>query len=616
MPILRILPDHLVNQIAAGEVIERPAAALKELIENALDAGARVVDIVLKQGGKTYLCVTDDGCGMSRDDLTLALTRHATSKMPDDDLVHIRSMGFRGEALPSIGSVSYLTLTSRQPDTDSAWHVVATNGKITPATPAAHPVGTRVEVSDLFHTTPARLKFLKTDPAEYAACKDVVIRLALARPDVAFTLTHNDQRTIHVGVVDGAPDTQLASRVRALMGAEFHDQTLPVLTQDQSVQIMGRIGTPTFHKGQSNHQYLFVNNRPVKDRTILGALRAAFGDIIPHDRHGVALLFITLPAEDVDVNVHPAKAEVRFRDSARIRSLLIATIRARLSRHQGTADHINTSSGSFSAFQTQNISRSGAYAGALYPGEYRDSNTATGSSYSAVPSYLSDTAVRAYTPLFEAEHSLRSAHTDTQEENVQPTSSNPLGIARAYIHNMFIVAQTLDGMVIVDAHAAHERLMYERYKEQLSKTGIPAQRLLSPDVMTMDDVRAGALIEHAATLSIHGLEIEPFGPDCVIVRSVPSELSGRLDLPRIMADLADEILETGSAEGLSNRILSFLATKACHHAVRAGRPLNMDEMNALLRQIEQTPRACTCNHGRPTFFKMGLTDIERLFERR
>lgn len=613
MPVLRILPDHLVNQIAAGEVIERPAAALKELVENALDAGGRTIDIVIKQGGKTYLCVTDDGCGMSLDDLSLALTRHATSKMPDDDLVHIRSMGFRGEALPSIGSVSHLTLTSRQPGADTAWQVTAANGKITKAIPAAHPTGTRVEVSDLFHTTPARLKFLKSDPAEYTACKDVVVRLALARPDVAFSLTHNDQRVIHVGVTDGSYESQLASRVRALMGAEFHDQTLPIMAEDQSVQITGRIGNPTFHKGQSNHQYLFVNNRPVKDRTILGALRAAFGDIIPHDRHGVALLFITLPAEDVDVNVHPAKSEVRFRDSARIRSLLIASIRTRLSRHQGTAEHINASARSFDAFQTKNFLDSEINSGMSYQRDYGIGGTR---SYSIAPNQLSDSTANTYTSLFLPEHSLRSVDTEPKKNDTNFSTSYPLGLARAYIHNMFIVAQTLDGMVIIDAHAAHERLMYERYKKFLEETGIPAQRLLSPDIITLDDIRANALLEHTQTLYTHGLEIDSFGPDCVMVRSVPSELSDRLDLPRILTDLADEILETGSTESLSNRILSFLATKACHHAVRAGRPLNIDEMNVLLRQIEETPSACTCNHGRPTFFKMALADIERLFERR
>lgn len=609
MPTLRILPDTLVNQIAAGEVIERPAAALKELVENALDAGATSIDIVIKNGGKTYLCVTDNGCGMSRDDLTLAITRHATSKMPSDDLVHIESMGFRGEALPSIGAVSRLTLTSRQPETDTAWTIGVEGGKISSPIPAAHPIGTRVDVRDLFYATPARLKFLKADATEYAACKDVIIRLALARPDVAFSLTHNDQRVLHVATATGTPDAQLASRVRAIMGAEFHDQTVPVHADDQTVRITGRIGNPTFHKGQSNHQYLFVNNRPVKDRVILGALRAAFGDIIPHDRHGVALLFITLPAEDVDVNVHPAKAEVRFRDSARIRSMLIAAIRARLSTGHSAATHIMAATTSSTPWSlSQNISTSNANDHAVY--QYQN---AYGTSHHAPSAQFSDGVYAAYAPLFSSEPSLRPI----AEQPTDDTPNNyPLGVARAHIHNMFIIAQTHDGMVIVDAHAAHERLMYEQYKKNLDTTGVPAQRLLSPEIVTLDDVRTNALLDHASTLYTHGLEIESFGPDCLMVRSVPSEISSRLDLPRLMADLADEILETGSTRTLSDRILSFLATKACHNAVRAGRPLNIDEMNALLREIEKTPSACTCNHGRPTFFKMNLIDIEKLFERR
>ncbi len=608
MPVLRILPDTLVNQIAAGEVIERPAAALKELVENALDAGSTTIDIVIKNGGKTYLCITDNGCGMSREDLSLAITRHATSKMPSDDLVHIESMGFRGEALPSIGAVSRLTLTSRPPGTDTAWAITVEGGKILPTIPAGHPTGTRVEVRDLFYATPARLKFLKADATEYAACKDVVIRLALARPDVAFSLTHNDQRVLHVATATGTPDAQLASRVRAIMGAEFHDQTVPVHANDQTVQITGRIGNPIFHKGQSNHQYLFVNNRPVKDRVILGALRAAFGDIIPHDRHGVALLFITLPAEDVDVNVHPAKAEVRFRDSARIRSMLIATIRARLSTGHSAAEHIMSATSSSAPWSlSQNISVSNTNQNAGYQYSYHNNHTP---SHHIPSAKFSDSA---YAPLFPHEPSLRPV---TEQVTNDISTTYPLGIARTHIHNMFIISQTQDGMVIVDAHAAHERLMYEKYKRNLNDTGIPTQRLLSPEIITLDDVRAIALLDHAATLYTHGLEVEQFGPDCLMVRSVPSEISDRLDLPRLMSDLADEILETGSTQTLSDRILSFLATKACHNAVRAGRPLNIDEMNALLRQMEETPSACTCNHGRPTFFKMGLTDIEKLFERR
>ncbi len=603
MATLRVLPDHLVNQIAAGEVIERPSAALKEIIENALDARATQIDVTLREGGKSYLSVTDNGLGMSPEDLSLAITRHATSKLPSDDLVHIQSLGFRGEALPSIGAVGRLSITSREKNADTAWTICVEGGKVTPPVPAAHPPGTRVVVRDLFFATPARLKFLKADVTEYAACKDVIIRLALSHPSVGFSLTHNDQKILTwPAATIPDPETALAARVHSALGADFHDNTVPLLAEDGGTTIQGRIGYPSYNKAQANHQYLFVNGRAVRDRALMGALRAAFGDLVPHDRHGVALLFLTLPPEMVDVNVHPGKAEVRFRDSQRLRGLLIGAIRHRLASLSSTAQSLET-------HLVDRLAVSGRTSFAAAP-SYR----------SASPSHLFDRATAFYQPLLAAPPSYRPTNntgdtaTDTPLHHDDIT--HPLGIARAHVHNTYIVAQSADGVVLVDAHAAHERLTYERYKSQLATNGLPAQQLLTPFMVTMDDVRAAHVLAHTADLAQFGLGIDSFGPDCVLIRTVPADLADRIDWPRLINDLADQILAGGSPSALEDRLLSYLATRACHHAIRAGRPLSADEMNALLRQIEDTPNATQCNHGRPVFIKLSLTDLERLFERR
>jgi DNA mismatch repair protein MutL len=590
---IRILPDTLANQIAAGEVIERPAAALKEIVENAIDAHATRIDVTLRTGGKSYIAVTDNGIGMTRDDLALAVTRHATSKLPTDDLVHINTLGFRGEALPSIGAVSRLSITSRTANADTAWILRVEGGTVHPATPAAHPMGTQVEVSDLFYKTPARLKFLKSDPAEYAACKDVIMRLALAHPHIAFTLTHNDQRIFIL------PSTHaLAERVRAVMGTEFHDQTVALHAEHDGLRITGRVGLPTYNKGQSNHQYLFINNRPVRDRVILGALRGAYGDLMPQGRHAVVILFITLPAEDVDVNVHPGKAEVRFRDAARVRGMMIAAIRARLATVNATATPARDAMiARFASTHTPYLSHGSA----------------------AVAYDYAASAPAAHPALFDSAPAMRPAAYASPDAMLatESTQSFPLGAARAHIHNTYIVAENTDGMVLVDAHAAHERLIYERFKTAMAAHDtLPAQRLLTPDLVTLDDVRVQALLSQTEFLSRYGLEIDAFGVDCMQVRAVPLDLSGRLNLSALLADLADEILEKDSANTLPDRLLKKLSTRACHAAVRAGRPLNADEMNAILRGIEKTPTAAQCNHGRPTFIKISRADLEKLFERR
>jgi DNA mismatch repair protein MutL len=604
-PILRLLPDHLVNQIAAGEVIERPSAALKEIVENAIDAGATQIDITLRLGGKSLIQVADNGIGMTPDDLALALQRHATSKLPDDDLVHIATLGFRGEALPSIGAVARLAITSAVRGAPHAWTIAVQGGTITPPAPTSHPPGTRVEIRDLFFATPARLKFLKADVTEYATCKDVVLRLALAHPGIGFSLTHNDQRVLSLlPETDDTSETRLARRVRAALGAEFHDNTVPLLATDQGLSIAGRIGVPTYNKGQTTHQYLFVNGRPVRDRALMGAMRAAFGDLIPHDRHGVALLFINLPAADVDVNVHPGKAEVRFRDSARLRSILIGAIRARLATIQHTAQ-----------------ARTEAFLDrlAVEPGRLAVANAPYAPYYPPTSSTLSErvAAHQLYAPLLPTTPpSFRPAGDVNPALSEADIAAHPLGVAIAHLHNTYILAQTTTGLVVVDAHAAHERLTYERYKAQWAANGIASQRLLSPDIITLDDVRAALLLTQADQLARYGLELESFGGDCLLVRGVPAELAERLDLAAVLTDLADAMIEGGAATALEDKILRFLATKACHHAVRAGRPLNIAEMNALLRQIEATPFAQQCNHGRPVFMALSLADLAALFERR
>lgn len=600
MPNIRILPDHLVNQIAAGEVIERPSAALKELVENALDAHATQIDIVLREGGKSYMAVTDNGCGMLPDEMQLALTRHATSKLPGDDLVHITTMGFRGEALPSIASVARLTMISRPANAPDAWQIRVDGGNATAPMPAAHMPGTRIEIRDLFYATPARLKFLKGDLAEFAACKDVIVRLALARPDIGFTLTHNDQKSLNLPCIETTdPESALAARLHDLMGREFHDNTVFLDAASGDITITGRIGYPTYNKGQSNHQYLFVNNRPVRDRLLLSALRVAYGDLMPRDRHAVATLFITLPAPDVDINVHPAKAEVRFRDAGHIRGLMISAIRHRLATLHGSAQAL-----------ASNLPDR-IVANQPYP-VYQPITAQFGPAQT-----LYERPDQTYRPLFDAVPERRViANAPMPSPETTVLTSYPLGAAIAQVHNTYIIAQNDDGIVLVDQHAAHERLVYERYKQQKDSIGIPCQRLLSPEIITLDDVRAGILLEQRENLASFGLEIEPFGPDCLLVRGVPAEIAERLDLPHLIADLADEMLERGAAQTLEDRILLFLATRACHHSIRAGRVLRADEMNALLRQIEQTPHAAQCNHGRPTFVKLSRHDLERLFERR
>lgn len=605
---IRHLPETLVNQIAAGEVIERPAAAVKELVENAIDAGATSVAIDLRDGGKSLIRISDNGIGMNHDELIACLDRHATSKLKGDDLLNIFTLGFRGEALPSIGAVSRLSIASRARETpNEAWEIKVEGGRKDAPAPHAHPEGTRVEVRDLFYATPARLKFLKGDKAEYAAVKDTVMRLAMAFPAVGFRLTHNDALSLSLpAATQGDLWDQRRDRLSALLGADFAANTVAIEAERDGVKLEGYAGLPTWSRGTSQNQYLFVNGRPVRDKLLQGAMRGAYADLLPGDRHAVAVLFLDLPPTEVDINVHPAKAEVRFRDSAGVRGLLVGSIRHTMMQKAGQGSATTLSDRTLAALQS-------TASNAPHTPSYGTGNLAY--SYTPAPSYgLAERAYENYRPLSPLQPAARSETAPTiaalQDQDY------PLGAARAQIHENYIIAQTANGMVIIDQHAAHERLTYERFKAQVMDAGqIESQGLLVPEIITLDDTDIARLMDAAEQLDQLGLRIEPFGPDAVAVQAVPALLSGRAEISRLVRDICDELAEQGSTQSLEDRINALLSTMACHGSVRSGRVLNVDEMNALLRQMEATPKSGQCNHGRPTYINLGLKDIERLFGR-
>ncbi len=591
MPV-RYLPDHLVNQIAAGEVIERPSAAVKELVENSIDAGASWIEIDLREGGKTMIAIRDNGHGMPKDDLIAALDRHATSKLPSDDLLAIHHLGFRGEALPSIASVSRMKISTRSRDNGEAWEITAEDGNKSDPKPGTQAEGTTIEVRDLFYSTPARLKFLKTTNAEYAAVKDCIYRLALTRPDIAFRLSHNGASVFHYPVLTQDADEQFKQRLKDVMGAEFLDNSIALSTERQGVKLTGRISLPTYNVGTSLDQYLFVNGRAVKDKFMLGAVRAAYRDVLARDRYPVVTLFLELSSEDVDVNVHPAKAEVRYRDNTLVRGLIVSSIRHAL--HQ-SGPQTSSSLGvqTLSSFR-QNIS---------YP-----------SSMPSAPAYgnLAEKIAPFYQPAMDIHPSTRMEELPQQT----PEINYPLGSARAQIHENYIVAQTEDGLVLVDQHAAHERLVYENFKAQMEEHGIEKQGLLTPEILSFNDSDIGFLLAEAPSLSRLGVDIEAFGSGAIAVRSIPAILSGRIDIKSLLSDILDELKDKESSGLLEEKINTLLSTMACHGSVRSGRRLNVIEMNALLRRMETTPLASQCNHGRPTFIHLSLKDIEKLFNRR
>jgi DNA mismatch repair protein MutL len=577
---IRRLPPELINRIAAGEVVERPASALKELVENALDAGANQVAVRLSAGGLELIEVTDDGCGMSADNMRLALERHATSKLPDGAIDRVASFGFRGEALPSIASVSLLTMESRVRGSDG-WRIAIDHGSLAGEGPAALPPGTRIRVEKLFDKVPARRKFLRSPRSEYAACLDAVKRLAMARSDVGFMLDHDGRRVLSLQPAD-AP-----ARVAELLTHELDRHGVGIDCERNGVRLTGVISLPTFNRGVADQQYLFVNNRPVKDRVLVGALRAAYRDLIARDRHPIAALFLDVPLEEVDVNVHPAKTEVRFRDPAAVRGLIVGGLRHALDEES---------------------QRSAAREQSAAPVMWTTSQ-----------SYEPEEGLGLEMPRVREEQAsfapVGFARGGRAEPDVEAVPSFPLGVARGQVAATYLVAEAEDGLVIVDQHAAHERLVLERMRAAGEGGAVPRQSLLIPEVIELDEPDCDRIEAAQTDLAELGLEIERFGPTSVLVRAVPAAL-GQTDVKGLVADLAAEIAELGGPLGLRDRLDHVAATIACHGSVRAGRVLSVAEMNALLREMEVTPRSGQCNHGRPTWVKLGHSEIEKLFGRK
>ncbi len=615
---IRLLPPNLVNQIAAGEVVERPAAALKELIENALDAGATRVDALVREGGRTLIQVTDDGCGMTADELALALERHATSKLPEDDLTRILTLGFRGEALPSIAAVSRLTLTSRVRGGSEAWSLSVEAGRKGRPQPAAHPPGTRVEVRDLFFATPARLKFMKAERSELQAALDVVNRLAMAHPAVAFTLGDGARTLVKLQAAQGdLLDARLA-RLAAIMGREFADNALAIAAEREGVLLSGHAAVPTLNRATAQQQYLFVNGRPVRDKLLAGAVRGAYQDFLARDRHPMLALFLELAPELVDVNVHPSKAEVRFRDAGLVRGLIVGALKHALAA-AGHRASTSVAHAALGAFRPQALPSHGGA-----PGPGRD---AYAHPPGRIPRGLAEAGAEYSTPLSGGQAGAIPGLATPPEAGPLPTraaggeegeagaEAYPLGAPRAQLHGTYIVAETEDGLVIVDQHAAHERLVYERMKKALAERGVARQLLLIPEVVELDAGAAERLALRAGELAELGLSLEPFGEGAVVVREIPA-LLGECDVPALVRDLADELAELGQALSLKERLEEVCGTIACHGSVRAGRRLSAAEMSALLREMEATPHSGQCNHGRPTYVELKLADIERLFGRR
>ena len=624
MPI-RQLSETMINQIAAGEVIERPASVVKELVENALDAGASRVEVVTAGGGLNLIRVTDDGSGIAERELALAVARHCTSKL-SDDIHDIRSLGFRGEALPSIGSVARLSIRSRTAVGDSAAEIGIEGGRVSAVKPAAANRGTTVEVRDLFFATPARLKFMKGERAESSATSDVVKRIAIAFPAVRFTLAGPDRSTLELPATDDTPEGRLA-RVAQVMGKDFPDNAIAIDAMRDGVHLAGHVSIPSYTRANALQQYAYVNGRPVRDKLIAGAIRGAFADVLPRDRHAVTVLFLSLDPSTVDVNVHPAKADVRFRDPGLVRGLIVGAVREALAG-AGIRAATTGAAGMMAAF------RPGA---ALYshpsPANGHRSYEA---SYRASGSSGFDPSRSAQRPLdmgygearprvngfAENEQaafdtgSLTSA--DARAGMAEPTEAlfgMVLGAARAQVHENYIVAQTRDSLVIVDQHAAHERLVYEALKNALQSRAVPSQMLLLPEIVDLPEEDAERLAMHSKMLAKFGLGLERFGPGAVAVRETPSML-GETNVQQLVRDLADEIADNDTIETLKERLDKIAATMACHGSVRSGRLLKAEEMNALLRQMEATPGSGTCNHGRPTYIELKLADIERLFGRR
>jgi DNA mismatch repair protein MutL len=605
MPV-RQLSEAMVNRIAAGEVVERPASVVKELVENALDAGARRIDVLTDGGGRRLIRVTDDGEGMPHADLELSVDRHATSKLSGDDLLSIHTLGFRGEALPSIGAVARLIMTTRHESEPHAWTLEVDAGKKSEVKPAALAAGTSVEVRDLFYATPARLKFLKADRSEAEAVREVVRRLAMSRPDVAFTLA-GEERT----PVTWAAAADNLARLGDVLGADFRANAIAIEAEREGVRLQGFAGLPTLSRANTLGQYLFVNGRPVRDKLLVGAVRAAYADYLPRDRHPLLALFVTLEAREVDVNVHPAKTEVRFRDGALVRGLIVRALKESLAR-EGNRAATTGGSATIAAFRPLAQARRGG-------NDWRRSSSYSSGrpdSRSFLPSRGG--AALGFAEAAQSAFEVGEPSADARVESFEPAAElieRPLGAARAQVHETYIVSQTRDGLIIVDQHAAHERIVYERMKAAIEKAGVARQILLIPEIVELDEADAARLGARADELARFGLAIEPFGPGAVAVRETPSML-GDVDVKGLLHDLSEHMAEWDDSLPLERRLLHVSATMACHGSVRAGRRLKPEEMNALLREMEAVPNSGQCNHGRPTYVELKLIDIEKLFGRR
>ena len=601
MPV-RQLSEAIVNRIAAGEVVERPASVVKELVENALDAGAHRIDVLTDGGGRRLIRVTDDGEGMTRADLELSVDRHATSKLSGDDLLAIDTLGFRGEALPSIGAVARLIMTTRHESEPHAWTLEVDAGKKSAVKPAALGQGTTVEVRDLFYATPARLKFLKTDRSEAEAVREVVRRLAMSRPDVAFTLAGEERAPVTWGA---AADN--LTRLGDVLGPDFRANAITINAERDGVRVEGFAGLPTLSRANTLGQYLFVNGRPVRDKLLVGAVRGAYADYLPRDRHPLLALFVTLESREVDVNVHPAKTEVRFRDSGLVRGLIVRALKEALAR-EGQRTATTGGSATIAAFRPLGTPRRGGY-------DWRRS-PARPDPRGYMPTR--GNAAVGFAEAAQAAFEVGEPAADARVESFAPAAElieRPLGAARAQVHETYIVSQTRDGLIIVDQHAAHERIVYERMKAAIDKAGVARQILLIPEIVELDESDAARLTARADELARFGLVIEPFGPGAVAVREAPSML-GDIDVQGLLRDLSEHMAEWDDSLPLERRLLHVSATIACHGSVRAGRRLKPEEMNALLREMEAVPNSGQCNHGRPTYVELKLTDIERLFGRR
>ena len=611
MTTLRLLPPTLVNRIAAGEVLERPASAVKELVENALDAGATKIDVILNDGGKAALTVIDNGAGMTPEEMTLAVERFATSKLPADDLFDIRFLGFRGEALPSIASVSRMTLISRTKQADTAWSMFVEGGEKHAPEPASAAQGTRIEVRDLFYAVPARLKFLKSTPTETGYIQEIIEKLALAYPSVGFTLSDEKKQRLDLKPVGAGEEIK---RIAQVIGNDFIENAVPLNIERDGLSLKGFVGLPTLNKATGASQYFFVNGRTVRDKVLLGAIKAAYHELLAADRFAAVVLFLTLPAEDVDVNVHPTKAEVRFRNAQAVRGIIVTAVRqALMSAGQRTSSTLAAEALDLSVPQPTFLPMR-----RLSPGPLSVSPAKNYAAYRPASKNYSLNETRA---LFKANEAFSAPISENLPDDpadnkmISDDDFPPLGLARAQLHKTYIVSQTRDGIVIVDQHAAHERLTYEKIKQNMEVGDAAAQYLLLPEVVELSAEKKEAVLQQKEELEKTGLLFESFGDNAVLIRATPAVL-GETDTKALMADIADTLIEFGDSLALKERIKKIAATMACHGSVRAGRRLDASEMNALLRQMESVPYSGQCIHGRPTYIELKLKDIEKLFGRK